>query len=128
MIIPYIDTWPQAMKLMASPMAARDIFENGANLLDEILYHSGDFSTDMSWYAKRGVLTGINLSTELFMMNDKSPDYRETWAFLHRRMQEAKTLHYAKDSIKNAANDTMALANAGITLAQNILGMNNKQR
>lgn len=128
MIIPYIDSWPQAMKLMASPMAAREVFENGANLLDEILYHSGDFSTDMSWYAKRGVLTGINLSTELFMLNDKSPDYRDTWAFLHRRMQDAKTLHYAKDSLTNAASDTMALANAGITLAQNVLGINSKQR
>lgn len=128
MIIPYIETWPQAMKLMASPGAAKEIFENGANLLDEILYHSGDFSTDMSWYAKRGVLTGINLSTELFMLNDKSHEYRDTWAFLHRRMQEAKTLHYAKDSIANAANDTLALASAGVTLAQNILGLNKKQR
>ena len=128
MIIPYIDTWPQAIKLMASPMAAQEIFENGTYLIDEIWYHSGDISTDMSWYTKRGALATIYVTTELYMLNDKSTDYKETWAFLHRRLQDAKVLDFAKDSLSNAASDTLALVSAGLTTAQNILGMNSKQR
>jgi len=128
MIIPYIDSWPQAMKLMASPSVASEVFENGANLMDEIWYHAGDMTTDISWYGKRATLAAINVSTELFMLNDKSQDYSDTWAFLNRRLQDARALNTARDSLENAASDSFALACAGLTTAQNILGIGSRHR
>ncbi|KUF98626.1 hypothetical protein AM588_10009402 [Phytophthora nicotianae] len=59
-----------------------------AMLSDEIWYFAGDKSTDLSWYTKRAILTGIYASTELFMLNDKSPNFQDTWAFLDRRVDE----------------------------------------
>jgi len=126
LIIPYIDTWPQALTLMASPQAAREVFENGANLMDEIWYHAGDMDTDITWYAKRAALAGISASAELFMLNDKSPEYRDTWDFLHRRLNDARVVGGVKDSLSNAAGDTIALVTSGITTAQNILGLGSK--
>merc|ERR1712188_21605 len=92
MITPYIDSWPQALQLLASPAAVQDVAQNGTEMMDEIFYHSGDLSTDMSWYTKRAVLGAIYTSTELFMLNDKSPEFRDPWAFLHRRMNDARSL------------------------------------
>lgn len=128
MIIPYIDTWPQALKLLASPGAAPDVVQNGTEMMDEIFYHSGDLSTDMTWYSKRAVLASIYCSTELFMLNDKSPEFRDTWAFLHRRMNDARSLKDLKDSLDNAVSDTFKLVTAGFTTAQNILGMGSRRR
>jgi len=128
MIIPYIESWPQALTLMASPMAAQEVFDNGTNLIDEIWYHAGDVATDMSWYAKRAALAAIYCTTELHMLNDKSVDYIDTWTFLHRRLNDAKAVNSVKDSLASAAGDTLALVGAGITTAQNILGMGSKKR
>ena len=128
MIIPYIGTWPEALKFMATPLAACEVFENGANLMDEIWYHAGDMDTDITWYAKRAALATISASTELFMLNDKSPEYSDTWDFLHRRLNDARAVRGAKDSLTNAAGDTFALLNAGVTTAQNILGFGSKNR
>jgi len=132
MLIPYIDTWPQALKLMASPAACQDVIENGSSMMDEILYHAGDRSVDMSWYTRRAGLAGIYCTTEVFMMNDKSTDFRDTWAYLHRRMNDARALNRAKDSIDHAAADGLALLNAGIstgiTTIQNMVGAGRRDR
>ena len=121
LIIPYIETWPQALTLMASPQAAREIFDNGANLMDEIWYHAGDMDTDFTWYAKRAALAAISASAELYMLNDKSPEFRDTWDFLHRRLNDARVMGGVKDSLNNAAGDTISLVSSGITTAQNML-------
>ncbi len=37
---------------------------------------------DNTWYLNRLVVLKIYLSTELFMLTDKSANQEETWAFL----------------------------------------------
>ncbi|KAK2553104.1 Ubiquinone biosynthesis protein COQ9-A [Acropora cervicornis] len=64
MLIPYIEQWPQAMGLMLLPYNAPDAAKNVAYLVDEIWYHAGDTSTDINWYAKRGVLAGLYGATD----------------------------------------------------------------
>ncbi|WAR12436.1 COQ9-like protein [Mya arenaria] len=71
MIIPYMDKWPQAMGIMALPQNAPGALVHLKDLTDEIWYHAGDQSTD---------------STEVYMVQDKSEDYQQTWEFLDRRM------------------------------------------
>lgn len=128
MITPYINSWPQAMAILASPSVASDCFENGAHMVDEIWYHAGDMATDMSWYAKRGAVAAIYLATEVFMLQDKSLNFQDTWEFLKRRMQDAGSAEAMKNSLSHAVNDIANLANAGVTTAQNILGFNNRNR
>ncbi|XP_065652197.1 ubiquinone biosynthesis protein COQ9-B, mitochondrial [Hydra vulgaris] len=126
MIIPYIDSWPQAMKLMASPIAAPECIQLGAHLMDEIWYYAGDTSTDMSWYSKRATLSAIYIATEIYLLNDRSKDFVNTWTFLHNRMKEVKNLEKFKHSFEEFLSGTFSFFCAGITTAQNIIGINNK--
>jgi len=128
MNIPYIDSWHQAMILLASPSVATDCLESSANMIDEIWYHAGDLSVGIDWYTKRLVLAGVYAATELHMLNDKSANFEKTWDFLHRRMNEVKAAEIAKNSIENSLNDVVSLASAGATTARNIFGLNEKTR
>jgi ubiquinone biosynthesis protein COQ9 len=48
MITPYLDTWPQAMAIMALPQNSITSLKNLAQLVDEIWYYAGDRSVDVS--------------------------------------------------------------------------------
>ena len=60
-------------------------------LADEILFLSGDKSVDTSWYTKRGALSALYASTELYMTTDSSKDFQDTQGFLDRRLEAMKT-------------------------------------
>lgn len=59
-----------------------------ARLVDEIWYLAGDKSVDTSWYTKRGLLAGVYASSEMFMTQDKSKNFRDTEAFVDRRLED----------------------------------------
>jgi ubiquinone biosynthesis protein COQ9 len=84
---------------MAQPSYVPTSVKELALLADEILFLAGDTSVDPSWYTKRAALSTIHASSELFMTNDKSEGFRDTQAFLHQRLQEAKSLGGVASSI-----------------------------
>lgn len=96
---PYISKWPQALSIQAQPANITTSFKQRAMLIDEIWHAAGDDSTDVDWYAKRTILGGIYSATELYMLTDASPDYRDTWTFLDRRIRDAFDL---KKSVQEA--------------------------
>ncbi|KAF5743031.1 hypothetical protein HS088_TW09G01093 [Tripterygium wilfordii] len=97
---PYISKWPQALSIQAQPPNIPTSFKQRAMLLDEIWHAVGDEASDMDWYVKRTVLGGIYSITEIYMLTDISPDFRDTWAFLDDRVKDAfdlkKTIQEAK--------------------------------
>jgi hypothetical protein len=42
----------------------------------------------MNWYSKRALLGAVYVSTELFMITDRSANYADTWAFMNRRLED----------------------------------------
>ncbi|OQS07130.1 ubiquinone biosynthesis protein COQ9 [Thraustotheca clavata] len=92
LLAPYLHVWPQAMALGALPQNAPTTMRKLAQMADDIWFFAGDRSTDISWYTKRAVLTGIYTATELFMLTDTSENFEETWKFLDRRVEEAIAL------------------------------------
>uniref|UniRef100_A0A383W6Z6 Ubiquinone biosynthesis protein n=1 Tax=Tetradesmus obliquus TaxID=3088 RepID=A0A383W6Z6_TETOB len=87
---PYMDSWPQALAVLAQPRNSPEALRLLLQLLDEIWYSAGgDTSTDASWYTKRASLAAVYMSTELYMLTDYSPGYADTWQQLDRRMQDA---------------------------------------
>ncbi|RYP06317.1 hypothetical protein DL765_009533 [Monosporascus sp. GIB2] len=82
----------QALAVMAQPSRVATSLHELALLADEIWHLSGDAAVDPSWYAKRGALSAVYASSELFMTNDRSPGYGETRAFLRRRLDETDTV------------------------------------
>ncbi|KDR15297.1 hypothetical protein L798_10733, partial [Zootermopsis nevadensis] len=92
MIIPYIGMWPQALVIMSLPPNVPPALANLLTLVDDICYYAGDRSVDFSWYSRRVALAGIYKMTELYMIQDKSADFEETWHFLGRRIEDVSQL------------------------------------
>ncbi|RYP70018.1 hypothetical protein DL769_005131 [Monosporascus sp. CRB-8-3] len=84
--------WQEALAVMAQPSRVAASLHELALLADEIWHLSGDAAVDPSWYTKRGALSAVYASSELFMTNDRSPGYGETRAFLRRRLDETATV------------------------------------
>ncbi|KAI1135418.1 ubiquinone biosynthesis protein COQ9 [Hypoxylon sp. FL0543] len=91
--------WQEALAIMAQPSHVPSSLRELALLSDEIYFLAGDTSVDPSWYTKRGALSIIYPSSELFMTNDRSPGYSETRAFLQRRLDEASKMGSALGNI-----------------------------
>lgn len=54
---------------------------------DRIWVWAGDTATDYNRYTKRGLLSSVMASTTLFWLQDNSPQYAATRAFLERRIE-----------------------------------------
>lgn len=56
--------------------------------VDAIWFAVGDRSTDYNFYSKRLLLAGVQSSTLLCWLNDRSEGHADTWAFLDRRISD----------------------------------------
>nr|GMC53951.1 ubiquinone biosynthesis protein COQ9-B, mitochondrial [Ipomoea batatas]GMC55873.1 ubiquinone biosynthesis protein COQ9-B, mitochondrial [Ipomoea batatas] len=100
---PYLPKWAQALSIQAQPLNIPTSFRQRAMLIDEICHASGDEADDIDWYVKRTVLGGIYSTTELYMLTDHSPDFRDTWKFLDARIRDAFDLRKTANEAKNLA-------------------------
>ncbi|XP_072992040.1 uncharacterized protein [Typha latifolia] len=89
---PYISKWPQALSIQAQPMNFPTSFKQRAVLVDEIWHDAGDTGSDVDWYVKRTLLGGIYSTSEVYMVTDNSPEFRDTWVFVDRRVKDALDL------------------------------------
>ncbi|CAM9249316.1 unnamed protein product, partial [Hapterophycus canaliculatus] len=62
-LAPYKTHWPHAMSIGLLPQNAGGTATAVAVLADELAFLSGDRSTDLAWYGKRGVIAGMYAST-----------------------------------------------------------------
>ncbi|XP_072973578.1 uncharacterized protein [Typha angustifolia] len=86
---PYISKWPQALSIQAQPMNFPTSFKQRAILVDEIWHAAGDTGSDVDWYVKRTLLGGIYSTSEVYMVTDNSPEFRDTWVFVDHRVKDA---------------------------------------
>lgn len=98
---------------MAHPSYIPASLKELALLADEIWFAAGDTSVDPSWYTKRATLSMIFSSTELFMTNDKSTGFIETYKFLARRLDEVNTVGGVLGSVGQWTGFTLT---AGVNL------------
>nr|XP_046250084.1 ubiquinone biosynthesis protein COQ9, mitochondrial [Scatophagus argus] len=127
MYIPYIESWPQAMSILLLPHNIPDSLKHLSTLVDDIWYYAGDRSTDMNWYTKRAVLTGIYNTTELVMLQDTSPDFQDTWNFLDNRIQDAVNMATTAKQVQSTGEAVaQGLMGAAVTL-KNLTGMNQRR-
>ncbi|KAG2423256.1 hypothetical protein HYH02_015357 [Chlamydomonas schloesseri] len=92
MLVPYMDSWPQALAVAAKPANAGRSLTLLYQLVDDIWAALGDQATDSTWYTKRALVAGAYTATSLYMITDYSPGYRDTWAALRRRVAEGLAL------------------------------------
>ncbi|XP_066504881.1 ubiquinone biosynthesis protein COQ9, mitochondrial isoform X2 [Hoplias malabaricus] len=127
MLIPYIDTWPQAMSLLLLPPNIANSLKHLSTLVDDIWYYAGDRSTDLNWYTRRAALTGIYNTTELVMVQDSSPDFEETWAFLDNRIRDVVNMANTAKQVQSTGEAVVqGLMGAAVTI-KNLTGMNQRR-
>ncbi|XP_049956720.1 ubiquinone biosynthesis protein COQ9, mitochondrial isoform X2 [Schistocerca serialis cubense] len=124
MIGPYLEKWPQAVGIMTLPPNVPTALANLLTLVDDICYYAGDRSVDFGWYTRRISLAGIYKMTELYMIQDKSDGFQETWQFLRRRIDDAERLHSYLHQSEEASSIARETATAAFITARNILGLN----
>uniref|UniRef100_A0ACD5XQN7 Uncharacterized protein n=1 Tax=Avena sativa TaxID=4498 RepID=A0ACD5XQN7_AVESA len=116
---PYISKWPQALSIQSQPANVSTSLKQRAVLVDEIWHAAGDSGSDIDWYVKRAVLGGIYSTSEVYMLTDNSPEFRDTWAFVNRRIKEALDL---QKSVKEVGYLAEAMgAGLGVGPIQGIL-------
>ncbi|CAL4923087.1 unnamed protein product [Urochloa decumbens] len=89
---PYISKWPQALSIQSQPANVSTSLKQRAVLVDEFWHAAGDVGSDIDWYVKRTVLGGIYSTSEVYMLTDNSPEFRDTWTFVNRRIKDALDL------------------------------------
>ncbi|RNA42926.1 ubiquinone biosynthesis mitochondrial [Brachionus plicatilis] len=122
LIQPYIKHWPQAMAIQTFyPSNAIVAIENLLRLCDQIWHQVGDNSTDMNWYTKRLTLAAVYKSTELFMIQDKSENFKDTYRFLDNRLKDLGSFN----KIKSNVTELSQTINGSLSVLKNMLNLRN---
>lgn len=75
--------------LLARPINAGRGLKALALTADAIWRAAGDRSTDFNWYTKRGLVSAVYVATVTYWLNDRSEGFKDSWAFLDRRLENA---------------------------------------
>jgi ubiquinone biosynthesis protein COQ9 len=106
--IEIVEPWREAVRralvVLALPQRAPLAFRLVYETVDGIWYAAGDSATDFSFYTKRATLAGIYGATLLYWLEDRSPGFADTRAFLDRRLADAARIGAARHRIEAAAD------------------------
>ncbi|GAB7366845.1 hypothetical protein MBLNU230_g1015t1 [Neophaeotheca triangularis] len=87
-----VGKWQEALALMSLAGNIPPSLKELGLLSDEIWFLAGDTSVDTSWYTKRASLSSVYAATETYQTTDQSTDFRDTEAFLDRRLEELRVV------------------------------------
>jgi ubiquinone biosynthesis protein COQ9 len=86
--------------LFALPQYAADGARAIWGTADAIWEALGDPSDDFNWYTKRATLSAVYGATVLYWLGDESPENRDTWAFLDRRIDDVMRIEKVKAEVR----------------------------
>jgi ubiquinone biosynthesis protein COQ9 len=86
--------------LFSLPQHAADGAKAIWGTADAIWETLGDTSDDYNWYTKRATLSGVYGATVLYWLGDESPENRDTWAFLDRRIEDVMRIEKVKAEVR----------------------------
>jgi ubiquinone biosynthesis protein COQ9 len=99
--------WREAVRRGLSVLALPQNTPLGLRLLydtvDAVWHGVGDGSNDFSFYTKRATLAGIYAAAVLFWLDDRSPGFAETQAFIERRLADLHRLTGLRERWTGAA-------------------------
>jgi len=92
----------RALSVLALPQHAPLGLRLLYGTVDGIWYAAGDRTTDFSFYTKRGTLAAVYSATTLYWLDDSSPDFGDTRAFLDRRLAGVASIGKARQRLEVA--------------------------
>ena len=100
--------WREAVRRGLSVLAMPQNAPLGLRLLydtvDAVWHGVGDHPTDFSFYTKRASLAGIQAAATLYWLDDRSPGFVDTQAFIDRRLADLHRLTGLRERIAAAAD------------------------
>ncbi|CAF3733801.1 unnamed protein product [Rotaria socialis] len=118
LVIPYADTWEQALAQKGLPPNAKRAWKSLLDLANNAWFSIGDTATDMKWYTKRISIATIYRSAEIYMLRDQSPDKIESMNFLERHLGDFETMSTVRRSVSQSMSDTVQVASGLLTVVR----------
>jgi ubiquinone biosynthesis protein COQ9 len=86
LLLPWREAVRRGLSILAmpqnGPLALRLLYDT----VDAMWHGVGDRATDFSFYTKRATLAGIQAAATLYWLDDRSPEFVDTQAFIDRRL------------------------------------------
>lgn len=98
---PHREALRRAVSLQAMPFYYHRALRSLYHSVDSIWYAIGDTSSDFNFYTKRLMLAGVYSATLLYWLDDHSPGFENTWAFLDRRIANVMAIEKTKHQFRN---------------------------
>jgi ubiquinone biosynthesis protein COQ9 len=100
--------WREAVRRGLSVLAMPQNAPLGLRLLSEtadaVWRGVGDHPTDFSFYTKRVSLAGLQAAATLYWLDDRSPGFADTQAFVERRLADLHRLTGLRERLAGAAD------------------------
>jgi ubiquinone biosynthesis protein COQ9 len=101
-----LEPWREAVRrslaVLAMPQNAWLGLRLSYRTADAIWYAVGDAATDFSFYTKRASLAALNAAAILYWLEDKSPGFDDTRAFIDRRLADLAGIGRARRRLESA--------------------------
>ena len=100
----------RALAILAMPQNVATATKMGWRAADLMWRLAGDTATDFNHYTKRMTLGAVYASTVLALLDDETPDFSDTRAFLDRRIDNVMQFEKAKAGFKARAEHRPSLS------------------
>ncbi|KAF2355409.1 Ubiquinone biosynthesis protein COQ9 [Trinorchestia longiramus] len=129
LLLPYAPVYAKGVATaVLSPTHTAASLRTTAQLADHICHYTGRTNPNAGWYTSRAAVGVVYKMTELSLLQDQSPDYQDTWQFLHRRVQELERCEVTCASLDSVVENSASVAKAAMLTGLNILGLNSMSR
>lgn len=87
LLLPWREAVRRGLSILALPPSAPLALRLLYDTVDAMWHGVGDRSTDFGFYTKRATLAAIQAAATLYWLDDRSPDFADTQAFIDRRLE-----------------------------------------
>ena len=101
-LLPWREGVRRGLSVLTLPQNAPLAFRLLYNTVDAVWHGVGDHPTDFSFYTKRASLAGIQAAATLYWLDDRSPGFVDTQAFIDRRLADLHRLTGLRERVAAA--------------------------
>jgi ubiquinone biosynthesis protein COQ9 len=102
-LLPWREAVRRGLSVLAMPQHAALGLRLLYDTVDATWHAVGDRSTDFSFYTKRATLAGLCAAATLYWLDDRSPEFTDTQAFIDRRLAGLHQLTGMRERVAAAA-------------------------
>jgi len=117
---PYKDAVRRSFALLPRPSCGTKAPAAVWRSADRFWLKAGDTATDYNHYTKRGLLSGVIISTTLFWLTDNSDAHASSWTFLDRRIDNVLAVGKRLGRIKPVLDKADKVASGPLAMARKL--------